>query len=74
MIAIVNVSQEFDPLGVQQYEVRINKEVVTTFEHKRSDGLTVCLRKASEAVEKAKWLKLADEMKQYKIGRESRTK
>ncbi len=60
MIAIVNMgggdSENF--LGVRNYEVRINHEVITTFQHRRSDGLGVCLQKASRAVEKQKWDKL----------------
>lgn len=51
MIAIVNVSKEFDRDGLQQYEVRINHEVITTFEHTRKHGLADCLRKAAAAVD-----------------------
>ena len=53
MIAIVNVGShdESDPMGVRTYEVRINSKVLTTFEHKRSDGLAACLQSAAKAVE-----------------------
>ena len=51
MIAIVNIGpQTDDPGGVRNYEVRINHDLIATFQHKRSDGLAVCLAKASEAV------------------------
>lgn len=57
MIAIVNVGggDESNPLGERTYEVRINREVITTFKHKRSDGLGACLLEASKAVERSKW-------------------
>lgn len=60
MIAIVNIgpSDSEDPLGVRTYEIRINHDVICTFEHKRSDGLGVCLLKASQAVERDKWMKM----------------
>ncbi len=55
MIAIVNVSENPSPFGVHDYELRINREAVAKFQHKREDGLTVCLQKAAAAAEKAKW-------------------
>ena len=51
MIAIVNVSETYGE-GIQVYEVRINRRVITRFYHVYTDGLAVCLRKAAEAVEK----------------------
>jgi len=53
MIAIVNVGPHDDPnpMGKRTYEVRINRTVITTFEHERGDGLSVCLQKAAKAVE-----------------------
>jgi len=52
MIAIVNVGpHDSDPMGVRTYEVRINSKVITTFEHKRSEGLAACLQSAAKAVE-----------------------
>ena len=58
MMAIVNVGphDDADPMGERTYEVRINAQVITTFRHKRSDGLGRCLLAASKAVEKQKWL------------------
>lgn len=53
MIAIVNTTGH--PFGVNTYELRINRLIVATFEHKKEDGLTVCLQKAAAAAEKAKW-------------------
>jgi hypothetical protein len=57
MIAVVNIGggDESNPLGERNYEVRINHEVITTFKHKRSDGLGACLLEASKAVERSKW-------------------
>ena len=52
MIAIVNVSSQLDSTGYHDYEVRLNRKVVTTFEHKREEGLAQCLRTAAAAVDK----------------------
>lgn len=54
MIAIVNVSKELSALGWHDYEVRINQRVITTFKHKREEGLSKCLIEASKAVEIAR--------------------
>jgi hypothetical protein len=35
--------------------VRINHDVITRFQHKRSDGLGTCLLEASIAIERQKW-------------------
>lgn len=51
MIAIVNVGEIEDKRGVYEYEVRINTEVLTRFDHTRKDGLAVCLRLAAKAVD-----------------------
>ena len=61
MIVIVNISK--DTFGECEYEVRINQKVITTFKHRREDGLSVCLRKAHEAVARQKWLKMAELIK-----------
>lgn len=53
MIAIVNVSTHEDNYGLNQYELRINSRVIAKFDHVRSEGLAVCLRKAAEAAERA---------------------
>ena len=55
-IIIQNISPHNSPFGQQEYEIRIDQEVITTFTHKREEGLTVCLRKAAEAVERSKWM------------------
>jgi hypothetical protein len=57
MIAIVNVGggNAEDIMGIRNYEVRVNHEVIATFQHRRSDGLGQCLLAASRAVEKQKW-------------------
>lgn len=57
MIAIVNIGggDESNHLGERTYEVRINRDVIATFQHRRSDGLGICLQKAAKAVEKHKW-------------------
>ena len=64
MIAIVNIGggDESNPLGERTYEVRINREVIATFKHKRSDGLGACLLAASKAVEQSKWMAVAEFM------------
>lgn len=57
MIAIVNIGggDPKDVMGIRDYEVRINHEVITTFKHKRSDGLGACLFAAAKAVERSDW-------------------
>jgi len=51
MIGIVNVGK-YDETGINDYELRINYKVIGTFQHRRSDGLAECLRKAVECAEK----------------------
>ena len=53
MIAIVNVTpnpETADPLGVHEYELRVNRQVITRFTHLRAEGLAKCLDRAAEAV------------------------
>lgn len=50
MIAIVN--KKLTPEGISTYNLYINEDFIVSFKHKRSEGLAVCLKKASEAVEK----------------------
>jgi hypothetical protein len=51
-IIIHNVSGDnFDYVGINKYQVRINQKVIAEFEHTRSDGLAKCLRLAADAVE-----------------------
>jgi len=54
MIAIVNVSKKCKPYGIHEYEVRINRDVVCKFTHRREHNLETCLRHAADAVEKAR--------------------
>lgn len=67
MIAIVNVSENISPVGTQDYELRINARVIAHFKHKREDGLTVCLQKAAQAAEKAKWQEAAEMLKEMRF-------
>lgn len=67
MIAIVNMGggDPTDVMGVRNYEVRINRDVIATFTHRRSDGLARCLMEASKAVERDKWKKVNDFLENY---------
>jgi len=60
MIAIVNIGggDPNDIMGEREYEIRINRDVIANFIHRRSDGLGVCLQKAANAVESKKWKKV----------------
>ncbi len=63
-IIINNISDDQSPVGVQDYELLINKKLICTFNHDRShDGLAQCLRDAADAVEalgprQGEWLSL----------------
>ena len=57
MIAIVNVGRK-DGEEKTQYELRINREVIATFEHLRADGLAVCLEEAAKAARKHEEIRL----------------
>ena len=59
MITITNISKKFNPFGEQEYEVKINREIIAKFTHNRLDGLAVCLQEAARAVEKTKWIGIA---------------
>lgn len=55
MIAIINVTPNGeDADGMAEYRVQINQQLITTFRHKRSDGLSKCLCRASIAVNEKK--------------------
>lgn len=56
MIAIVNISEPCKPFGVHKYSLRINRQEVCQFDHKREDGLAACLMAAAKAAEKQKWM------------------
>ncbi|HEY4744785.1 MAG TPA: hypothetical protein VIH45_09030 [Desulfuromonadaceae bacterium] len=58
MITIVNVTPVPQPFGENVYEIRIDRNVMTTFTHTREQGLAECLQKAAEAVERHKWCKV----------------
>ena len=61
MIVIQNIGPHdgSDLLGVREYEVRINQEVICRFRHRRGDGLARCLLEASKAVGRQQWEGLA---------------
>lgn len=53
-VVITNVSEHDDAEGVNSYVVRINHQpAIARFDHVRSEGLAVCLRKAADAVDAA---------------------
>lgn len=64
MIRIIQIGKEnSNPLGVRLYEVGINNHpAIATFKHKRGDGLAECLRKAAEAVDKARMKQVVEIM------------
>lgn len=49
MISITNIHQSVSE--VDQYELKINHDIIVRFFHRRSDGLAECLRKAAMAVD-----------------------
>lgn len=51
----MNVSTHNSPFGEHDYELRINREVVARFTHRREDGLAKCLQLAAKAAERARW-------------------
>ena len=58
MIAIVNIDKNPRTSGTHTYELRINREVITTFTHKREDSLAECLRAAAKAADLSKMKKI----------------
>ena len=58
MISIVNVGpvdlKNRDPKGWFYYELRINRQLIATFQHDRISGLGQCLIRAANAVEQQK--------------------
>ena len=50
MIAIVNIDDNPRLEGEHLYVVKINKKEICRFTHRREDGLSQCLFKASKAV------------------------
>lgn len=51
MIAIVNVDKNVRKSGPHEYELRINKHVITRFAHNREEPLHECLMKAAIAAQ-----------------------
>ena len=70
MIAIVNVGphDDPDPTGYRNYEVRINHEVIATFQHKREHGLARCLRMAAAAVVDRRMGELVAQFNREEVG------
>lgn len=54
MCVIITQIQKLDasPMGWRKYQLNINSETITTYEHRRGDGLAACLRAAADAVER----------------------
>lgn len=53
-VIITNVSTHDDEQGTNQYVVRINHNpIIARFDHVRSEGLAMCLRRAADAVDAA---------------------
>ena len=59
MIAIVNIGGP-DGNGEHSYSVRINRNEICRFTHRREDGLELCLLRAAQAVQKRNSLTMAD--------------
>jgi len=51
-IIITNITNPATPTGKSKYRIMINHRVIATYWHNREDGYAVCLKKASEAVER----------------------
>jgi len=60
MIAIINRGGiDPDPQGLRKYQVQINNNPILfgqtiLFEHYRKDGIAICLRKAADAIDRAR--------------------
>jgi len=53
VIYIKNISSNE---GINQYEIRINNQVICRFEHdKKASGLAQCLRDAADAIEEKRF-------------------
>lgn len=53
MLAIVNVTPDDSTHELDDYEIRINRRVIGTFQHKRAyNGAAQCLRDAADALDK----------------------
>lgn len=67
MITIQNVSRNPQKTGLNTYEICITAEIepgkwarkpIATFEHRREEGMAVCLEKAGDAIRKMETAKL----------------
>lgn len=63
MIAIVNIDPSPRPTGKHLYQLRINSKEICQFTHNREDGLDKCLLAAAKAVEAARWIVMAEMMR-----------
>ena len=54
MVSIINIGfhDRRRPQGMCTYELRINAKLISSFSHRRSDGLATCLRRAARSVPK----------------------
>ena len=60
MIGILNVGS--DEHGICTYELRINRDLITTFTHRRDKGLAACLHAAAQSIEHQMWKNAMDIM------------
>jgi len=58
-VVISNTSTHDDLEGENFYEVRIAGRLIATFTHVRRDGMAECLRRAAEAVESGRAVRLS---------------
>lgn len=54
MIEIINVDKNVRESGPHDYEIRINRKVITRFIHNREESLGMCLLRAGMAVLRVK--------------------
>lgn len=60
MIKIVNTGNNPSSTGSHKYDIFINNKKITSFRHKREEGLATCLAKASKAVKQVEIDNLID--------------
>lgn len=61
-IIISNVSENYSREGVQKYEVRLNRILLSEFTHTSEDGMSECLIKAGESL---KGLNIDEKIAEY---------
>jgi hypothetical protein len=59
-IIIRNITQRPTSAGPNEYELRINSQVICHFTHNRESGLSACLETAAKAAEATRWKHIAD--------------